>query len=186
MFDNKEQIKRKYWSFLKVSSSHKSWISQSGHFFVIFWILGNYFYHGFQARIIQKITKTDSYSFLIPHSTFGVYAVVNLLLQVIGNFCFSFVFGYGDVCLWSWNKRKITWDKKLTTTYTFFTLLHELVILLVHSVIFSLYKETVTEKSWKPDYWMEFFPLFKRAFLPKWIYSYMQLQQGCKWRCKVD
>ena len=186
MFDNKEQIKRKYWSFLKVSSSHKSWISQSGNFFVIFWILGNYFYHGFQARIIQKITKIDSYSFLIPHSTFGVYAVVNFLLQVIGNFCFSFVFGYGDVCLWSWNKRKITWDKKLTTTYTFFTLLHELVILLVHSVIFSLYKETGTEKSWKPDYWMEFFPLFKRAFLPKWIYSYMQLQQGCKWRCKVD
>ena len=151
MFDNKEQIKRKYWSFLKVSSSHKSWISQSGHFFVIFWILGNYFYHGFQARIIQKINKIDSYSFLIPHSTFGVYAVVNFLLQVIGNFCFSFVFGYGDVCLWSWNKRKITWDKKLTTTYTFFTLLYELVILLVHSVIFSLYKETVTEKSWKPD-----------------------------------
>ena len=144
MFDNKEQKKRKYWSFLKVSSSHKSWISQSWHFLVIFWILGNYFYHGFQARIIQKITKIDSYSFLIPHSTFGVYAVVNFLSQVIGNFCFSFVFGYDDVCLWSWNKRKITWDKKLTTTYTFFTLLHELVILLVHSVIFSLYKETVT------------------------------------------
>ena len=48
-------------------------------------------------------------------------------------------------------KEKLPEIKKLTTTYTFFTLLHELVILLVHSVIFSLYKETVTEKSWKPD-----------------------------------
>ena len=146
MFDNKEQIKCKYWSFLKVSSSHKSLILQSGHFFVIFWILGNYFYDGFQVRIIQKITKIDSYSFLIPHSTFGVYAVVNFLSQVIGKIFFSFVFGYGDVCLWSWNKRKrkTTWDKKLTTTYTFVTLLHKLVILLVHSVSFSPYKATVT------------------------------------------
>ena len=44
-------------------------------------------------------------------------------------------------------KEKLPEIKKLTTTYTFFTLLHELAILLVHSVIFSLYKETVTEKS---------------------------------------
>ena len=36
-----------------------------------------------------------------------------------GNFCFSFVFGYRNVYWCSWNKRKIkiTWDKKLTTTY---------------------------------------------------------------------
>ena len=37
-----------------------------------------------------------------------------------GNFYFSSVSGYDNVCWWSWNKRKIkiNCDKKLTTTYT--------------------------------------------------------------------
>ena len=37
----------------------------------------------------------------------------------------SFVFGYGHVCQWSWNKRKVelTWDKKLSTTYVTFSYL---------------------------------------------------------------
>ena len=40
-FDKKELMKCKYWSFLKAPFSHKPWLSQSGHFFVIFGILGN-------------------------------------------------------------------------------------------------------------------------------------------------
>ena len=35
---------------------------------------------------------------------------------ISGIFCFSFVFGYGNVCQWSWNKIKITRYRKLTTT----------------------------------------------------------------------
>ena len=40
---------------------------------------------------------------------------------ISGVFCFSFVFGYGNVCEWSWNKGKIkiTWVKKITTAYTY-------------------------------------------------------------------
>ena len=41
-----------------------------------------------------------------------VYVAVNFFIS--DNFYFSFVFEYGSVCLWSWNKGKIkiTWDKK--------------------------------------------------------------------------
>ena len=45
--------------------------------------------------------------------------VLAFLFFISGNFCFSFVIGYGNVCEWSWNKRKRknTCDKTLTTTY---------------------------------------------------------------------
>ena len=45
---------------------------------------------------------------------FRIVCMLQLIFFISDNFYFSFVFEYGSVCLWSWNKGKIkiTWDKK--------------------------------------------------------------------------
>ena len=56
---------------------------------------------------------------LIPiniHKKLYKYDFVNLF--ILGNFCFSFVFGYANVRSWNKGNIKITWVEKLTTAYT--------------------------------------------------------------------
>ena len=40
------------------------------------------------------------------------------LIFYLGNFCFSFIFGYANEVETKEKEKFLTWDKKLTTTYT--------------------------------------------------------------------
>ena len=111
-------------SFLKASFSDELWISQSGHFFVIFWILGNL--PQIQARTIQKITKTDSCVHVFSRSTFYIWRI-HSSRRVNSSFCSrirllfclqrSLSQGPLKVTKRSWTK---LFGSSLTGKYTFF------------------------------------------------------------------